>query len=247
MLGVHTRALSQPDMGTCPLSSTCTRTGALGTATRAFTPPNANAGTACSIRWITSARTGRYTPRNTRSTSDEYKSHLVSNKLRSVMRRHDMKTSFFAPRNHLARPRHHRNRPVARLDGSSPNAQTHARLLLFQPKSHPPPHANGHGPPIYPAVEIRPPQHVPALGRYVPSQVKLAPRRALRVRLENFTRGPTVARVLTSPSSRVHRARHVRQPGGVTRARLLPRLLPRVLVAIFRPSPSSSSPTKPLR
>jgi hypothetical protein len=38
-LGTGTRALPQPHMGTCPLSSTCTRTGALGTTTRAFTQP----------------------------------------------------------------------------------------------------------------------------------------------------------------------------------------------------------------
>ena len=38
---------------------------------RAGTPPIPNTGTACSTRWITSARSGRYTPRNTRSTSDE--------------------------------------------------------------------------------------------------------------------------------------------------------------------------------
>ena len=62
---------SQPQMDTCPLSSTCTRTGALGTTARASTPPITNTGTACSTRWITSARGGRYTPRNTRSTSDE--------------------------------------------------------------------------------------------------------------------------------------------------------------------------------
>ena len=86
-------------MGTCPLSSTCTRTGALGTRTRALTqpdtghlpvlqvlarervplgrmsrastPPNTNAGTACSTWWITSARGGRIYAENTRSTSDE--------------------------------------------------------------------------------------------------------------------------------------------------------------------------------
>ena len=34
-----TRALAQPEMEHCPLSSTCTRTGALGTGTRATTPP----------------------------------------------------------------------------------------------------------------------------------------------------------------------------------------------------------------
>ena len=69
--GVRTRATAQPDMGTCPLSSTCTRTGALGTRTRAFAPPITNNGTACSTRWTTSARGGRNTPRTTRSTSDE--------------------------------------------------------------------------------------------------------------------------------------------------------------------------------
>ena len=31
VIGVRTRATAQPIMGTCPLSSTCTRTGALGT------------------------------------------------------------------------------------------------------------------------------------------------------------------------------------------------------------------------
>jgi len=58
--------------GHLPLSSTCTRTGALGTTERAITPPITNAGTVCSTRWITSARIrGRYTPKDTRSTSDE--------------------------------------------------------------------------------------------------------------------------------------------------------------------------------
>ena len=38
-LGTRTRALTQPQMGTCPFSSTCTRTGALGTRTRALTQP----------------------------------------------------------------------------------------------------------------------------------------------------------------------------------------------------------------
>ena len=37
LIGVSTRAITQPIMGTCPLSSTCTRTGALGTSTRALT------------------------------------------------------------------------------------------------------------------------------------------------------------------------------------------------------------------
>ena len=89
---------TQPKRGTCPLSSTCTRTGALGTGhvllrshewalarsqvlarervplglgARATTPPITNTGTVCSTRWITSATSGRNTPRNTRSTSDE--------------------------------------------------------------------------------------------------------------------------------------------------------------------------------
>ena len=61
----------QPQTGTCPLSSTCTRTGALGPRTFAFPPPNTNTGTVCSTRWITSARSGGGTPRNTRSTFDE--------------------------------------------------------------------------------------------------------------------------------------------------------------------------------
>ena len=70
-LGTRTRALKQPQMGTCPLSSTCTRTGALGTGTRALAPPVGNTGTACSTRWITSAKCGRNTPRTTQSTSVE--------------------------------------------------------------------------------------------------------------------------------------------------------------------------------
>ena len=51
---------TQPIMDTCPLSSTCTRTGALGTRTRAITPPITNTGTVCSTRWITSARGEKY-------------------------------------------------------------------------------------------------------------------------------------------------------------------------------------------
>ena len=47
-LGTRTRARTQPEMGTCPFSSTCTRTGALGTTARAFAPPITIAGTACS-------------------------------------------------------------------------------------------------------------------------------------------------------------------------------------------------------
>ena len=58
-------------MDTCPFSSTCTRTGALGTRTCAGTPPLTNAGTVCSTRWITSARSGSTTPGSTRSSSDE--------------------------------------------------------------------------------------------------------------------------------------------------------------------------------
>ena len=72
-LGSRTRAFKQPIMGTCPLSGTCTRTGALGTGTRALGPPITNTGTVCSTRWTTSARSGRNTPRTTRSTSDEIK------------------------------------------------------------------------------------------------------------------------------------------------------------------------------
>ena len=70
-LGTRARAFTQPLMDTCPFSSTCTRTGALGVRARAITPPNTNTGTACSTRWTTSARSGRNTPRATRSTSDE--------------------------------------------------------------------------------------------------------------------------------------------------------------------------------
>ena len=40
MIGVRSRAVTQPVMGTCPLSSTCTRTGALGAPARAIPPPN---------------------------------------------------------------------------------------------------------------------------------------------------------------------------------------------------------------
>ena len=61
----------QPQTGTCPLSSTCTRTGALGARTCAFPPPNTNTGTVCSTRWITSARRGTTTPGGTRSSFDE--------------------------------------------------------------------------------------------------------------------------------------------------------------------------------
>ena len=45
-LGTTSRANAQPLMGTCSFSSTCTRTGALGTCTRASTPPITNTGTA---------------------------------------------------------------------------------------------------------------------------------------------------------------------------------------------------------
>ena len=48
-----------PIMDTCPLSSTCTRTGALGDMYTCWYAAQTNTGTACSTRWITSARGGR--------------------------------------------------------------------------------------------------------------------------------------------------------------------------------------------
>ena len=48
-------------MDTCPLSSTCTRTGALGTGHVLFAA-DTNTGTACSTRWITSATEWENTP-----------------------------------------------------------------------------------------------------------------------------------------------------------------------------------------
>ena len=71
-LGTRTRALTQPDTDTCPFSNTRTRTGALGTNSRAFSPPNTNAGTACSTLVDNKCPGWEHIRRETtRSTSDE--------------------------------------------------------------------------------------------------------------------------------------------------------------------------------
>ena len=212
-----------------------------------FTPPNANTGTASSTRWITSARGGRDAPRNTRSTSDEYKSHLVSNKLRSVMRRHEMKTSFFAPRNHLARPRHHRNRPVVaprRVLPQRPDARTSPPLPTQIPsaaarKRARPSNLSRRGN-TSAAARPRPRSIRPESSETRPSSRSPRTTRKLYPGSNRRSR-PYVAKLACPSSASAFASR------AALRARASSRASPARPRPHPPPSPSSSSPTKPLR
>ena len=123
-------------MGTCPFSSTCTRTGALGTRGRAKTPPYTNTGIVCSTWWITSATSVGTSPRSTRSTYGEMGTidiHVVvriTNVQYDTTRRHPPTTASLPARQDLLRePPTLRSLPIR---SSVPFQLRERRVLLPQ-------------------------------------------------------------------------------------------------------------------
>ena len=172
---------------------------------------------------------------------------LVSNKLRSVMRRHEMKTSFFAPRNHLARPRHHRNRPVVappRVLPQRPDARTSPPLPTQIPsaaaRKRARPSSLSRRGNTSAAARPRPRSIRPASSETRPSS--RSPRTTRKLYPGSNRRSRPYVAKLACPSSAS------RSPAARRYARAPPPAPPPA-----RPrrassaSPSSSSPTKPLR